>query len=77
MARLFACRTARDVTAQAQQIHGGIGFTLDYDIQLFFRRAKQQQVNWWDARYLEEIIASAVLDNSEVVAVADPFLARA
>ncbi len=77
MARLFACRTARDVTAQAQQIHGGIGFTLDYDIQLFFRRAKQQQVNWWDARYLEEIIASAVLDDSEVVAVADPFLARA
>lgn len=77
MARLFACRTARDITARAQQIHGGIGFTLDYDIQLFFRRAKQQQVNWWDSRYLEEIIARAVLDERESPAVADPFLRSA
>ena len=25
----------------AQQIFGGIGFTVEYDIQLYFRRAKQ------------------------------------
>jgi alkylation response protein AidB-like acyl-CoA dehydrogenase len=46
----------------AQQVHGGIGFTVDYDIQLYFRRAKQLQVSWWDSPYLEELIASAVLD---------------
>ncbi len=40
MAKLFACRTFRDITAVGQQIFGGIGFTLDYDIQLYFRRAK-------------------------------------
>jgi alkylation response protein AidB-like acyl-CoA dehydrogenase len=47
----------------AQQIHGGMGFTVDYDIQLYFRRAKQLQLSWWDARYLEELIASDVLDH--------------
>ena len=63
MAKLFACQTFRDVTAMAQQIHGGMGFTVDYDIQLYFRRAKQLQLSWWDSRYLEELIASDVLDH--------------
>jgi len=62
MAKLFACQTFRDVTATAQQIFGGVGFTLEYDIQLYFRRAKQLQVSWWNDRYLEELIAHEVLD---------------
>jgi alkylation response protein AidB-like acyl-CoA dehydrogenase len=67
MAKLFACRTYRDVTAMAQQVHGGIGFTVEFDIQLFFRRAKQLQITWWDTRYLEELIAATVLDGDEPV----------
>ncbi len=63
MAKLFACQTFRDVTATAQQIFGGIGFTVEFDIQLYFRRAKQLQISWWDTRYLEELIAAAVLDD--------------
>ncbi len=62
MAKLFACQTYRDLTAMAEQIHGGMGFTLEYDIQLYFRRAKQLQLSWWDSRYLEELIAADVLD---------------
>jgi alkylation response protein AidB-like acyl-CoA dehydrogenase len=62
MAKLFACKTFRDVTAMAQQVFGGVGFTVEYDIQLFFRRAKQLQVSWWDDRALEEMIATSVLD---------------
>jgi alkylation response protein AidB-like acyl-CoA dehydrogenase len=62
MAKLFACQTFRDVTATAQQIFGGIGFTVEFDIQLYFRRAKQLQISWWDSRYLEELVAAAVLD---------------
>jgi alkylation response protein AidB-like acyl-CoA dehydrogenase len=62
MAKLYACRTFRDVTATAQQIFGGIGFTVEFDIQLYFRRAKQLQLSWWDTRYLEELVAAAVLD---------------
>jgi alkylation response protein AidB-like acyl-CoA dehydrogenase len=62
MAKLFACQTFRDVTAMAQQVFGGVGFTVEYDIQLYFRRAKQLQMSWWDARYLEDLIAADVLD---------------
>ena len=62
MAKLFACKTFRDVTAMAQQVFGGVGFTLEYDIQLYFRRAKQLQISWWDDRDLEELIAATVLD---------------
>jgi alkylation response protein AidB-like acyl-CoA dehydrogenase len=63
MAKLFACQTYRDFTAVAEQIHGGMGFTIEYDIQLYFRRAKQLQLSWWDSRYLEELIAADVLDS--------------
>ena len=62
MAKLFGCQTYRDVTAMCQQIWGGVGFTIEYDIQLYFRRAKQLQLSWWNDRYLEELIASDVLD---------------
>lgn len=72
MAKLFACKAFRDVTAMAQQVHGGIGFTLDYDIQLYYRRAKQLQLNWWDSRYLENLIAAEVLDG-QGRSIPDPF----
>jgi alkylation response protein AidB-like acyl-CoA dehydrogenase len=62
MAKLYACQTFRDVTATAQQIFGGIGFTVEFDIQLYFRRAKELQLSWWDPRTLEELIATQVLD---------------
>lgn len=62
MAKLFACQTFRDVTAMCEQVYGGYGFTVDFDIQLYFRRAKQMQLSWWDSRYLEELVAAATLD---------------
>jgi alkylation response protein AidB-like acyl-CoA dehydrogenase len=61
MAKLFAARVLRDVTATSQQVHGGNGFTLEYDVQLYFRRAKALQVSWWGDRDLEELIAADVL----------------
>ena len=62
MAKLFACKTYRDVTAMAQQVFGGVGFTVEYDIQLYFRRAKQLQISWFDDRALEELVATSVFD---------------
>lgn len=62
MAKLFAGITYRDTTAMAQQIFGGVGFTLEYEIQLYFRRAKQLQLSFNDTRRCEELIAAAVLD---------------
>ena len=62
MAKVYACSTFRDITAMAQQLFGGIGFTLDFDIQLYFRRAKQQQLMWSNDRTLEDAVAAALLD---------------
>jgi len=61
MAKMFACRTYREITAMCQQVFGGIGFTVEYDIQLYFRRAKQLQLSWWDTAACEDRIADAVL----------------
>ena len=62
MAKLFACQTFRDVTAMGEQVFGGVGFTLEYDIQLYFRRAKALQIGWLDDPALSELIAEQVLD---------------
>jgi alkylation response protein AidB-like acyl-CoA dehydrogenase len=61
MAKLFAGNTYQEVTAMAQQVFGGVGFTLEYEIQLYFRRAKQLQISWNDTRRCEELIAEVVL----------------
>jgi alkylation response protein AidB-like acyl-CoA dehydrogenase len=62
MAKLFMCHAFRDITAMCQQVWGGVGFTIEYDIQLYFRRAKQLQISWWDDRHLGELVAVEVLD---------------
>ncbi|HEX6420997.1 MAG TPA: acyl-CoA dehydrogenase family protein [Acidimicrobiales bacterium] len=62
MAKLFATRMLRSLTATAQQVYGGNGFTLEYDVQLYFRRAKALQISWWAPRDLEDMIAADVLD---------------
>ena len=62
MAKLFMCHAYRDITAMCQQVWGGVGFTIEYDIQLYFRRAKQLQMSWWDDRYLSELVAAQELD---------------
>ena len=61
MAKLFTGKVYRDLTAMAQQVFGGVGFTLEYDIQLYFRRAKQLQLSWWDVATCEERVAERVL----------------
>jgi alkylation response protein AidB-like acyl-CoA dehydrogenase len=66
MAKLFATQTYRDVTAMAQQVFGGVGFTVEYEVQLYFRRAKQLQITWWDSAHCEELIAQSVLDTDEL-----------
>jgi len=66
MAKLFAGRTFRDITAMGQKVFGGIGFTVESDIQLYFRRAKQWQISWWDDRHLEALIAADRLDDAHV-----------
>lgn len=61
MAKLFTGKVYRETTSMAQQVFGGVGFTLEYDIQLYFRRAKQLQLSWWDVSTCESRVADAVL----------------
>ena len=62
MAKLFTCQTYRNTTAMGEQVFGGVGFTLEYDIQLYFRRAKALQISWLDDPALREKVAVQVLD---------------
>jgi alkylation response protein AidB-like acyl-CoA dehydrogenase len=62
MAKLYACDVFRRATKVGQQVFGGIGFTRDIDMQLYFRRAKQLEITWFEPRYLEELVARAELD---------------
>ena len=40
MAFAFAAETARNATDVALHVHGGYGFMLEYDIQLYYRRSR-------------------------------------
>jgi alkylation response protein AidB-like acyl-CoA dehydrogenase len=60
MAKAWTSDACRRVCAQAHQIHGGIGFTKEYDLQLYFRRAKQGEVFYGDADLHREVVAQAI-----------------
>ncbi|HGY11287.1 MAG: acyl-CoA dehydrogenase [Deltaproteobacteria bacterium] len=40
IAKLFASEMVNDITARAIQIHGGYGFTKDYNVERFYRDAR-------------------------------------
>lgn len=60
MAKAWTSDACRRVCAQAHQIHGGIGFTKEYDLQLYFRRAKQGEVLYGDADVHREVVAQEI-----------------
>ena len=45
---VFAAETAQRATQHSLHIHGGYGFTQEYDIQLYYRRAKAWSVVFAD-----------------------------
>lgn len=57
MAKLMAGRAVRATTHAAMLTHGGYGFMEEFDIQLYFRRAKQFEHLIEDAVLQREIIA--------------------
>ena len=44
MAKLFASKTAMDVTVEAVQIHGGYGYVKEYHVERLMRDAKITQI---------------------------------
>jgi alkylation response protein AidB-like acyl-CoA dehydrogenase len=60
MAKAWTSDACRRVCAAAHQIHGGIGFTKEYDLQLYFRRAKHGEVMYGDADLHREVVAQEI-----------------
>jgi len=46
----------------AMQLHGGVGFTWEYDVHLYFKRAKSSEIFLGNAAYHREHIAQILLD---------------
>jgi alkylation response protein AidB-like acyl-CoA dehydrogenase len=65
MAKAYCSDAYRKVSAEGIQIHGGIGFTWEHDMHLFFKRAKGSEVTFGDATWNRELVAQVVLDGPD------------
>jgi alkylation response protein AidB-like acyl-CoA dehydrogenase len=57
VAKAWCSDIYKHATFEGVQIHGGIGFTWDHDMHLYFKRAKSGEVNLGDATYHREKVA--------------------
>ncbi len=57
MAKYFASETAVDVASDAVQIHGGYGYTKDFDVERYYRDAKVTTIYEGTSEIQKEIIA--------------------
>ncbi|GAB3836000.1 acyl-CoA dehydrogenase family protein [Dactylosporangium cerinum] len=63
MAAAFAGRAARQATDRSLHAHGGYGYTLEYDIQLYFRRAKALSLlSGGESAAVDAVVALALAD---------------
>ena len=60
VAKAYVGDAARRVCGDAIQVHGGIGFTWEYDLHLYFKRAKALEATWGDADHHRELIVRRV-----------------
>ena len=60
VAKAYVNDAVRRVCGDAIQVHGGIGFTWEYDLHLYFKRAKALEVMYGDADYHRELVLRAV-----------------
>ncbi|MFB6112340.1 MAG: acyl-CoA dehydrogenase family protein [Halobacteriaceae archaeon] len=61
-AKLFASETAMDVTNEAVQIHGGYGYTTDFDVERYYRDAKVTTIYEGTSEIQKEVIARDLVD---------------
>jgi len=57
MAKACASEASRKVSLLGVKIHGGTGVSEEYDMQLYFRRAKVAEIAFGDADFHQEILA--------------------
>jgi alkylation response protein AidB-like acyl-CoA dehydrogenase len=60
MAKAYVSDAYRKVAGDGIQVHGGIGFTWEHDMHLYFKRAKSSEVTLGDATYHRELVAQSL-----------------
>jgi alkylation response protein AidB-like acyl-CoA dehydrogenase len=60
LAKAAASDAFRRVAADGIQLHGGIGFTWDHDMHLYFKRAKSSEFTFGDATWNRELVAQGI-----------------
>ncbi|HMC32427.1 MAG TPA: acyl-CoA dehydrogenase family protein [Candidatus Angelobacter sp.] len=62
VAKMYASDASRTVGNRGIQVHGGMGFTWENDLHLYYRRAKASETMLGDATFHRERIARLVID---------------
>jgi alkylation response protein AidB-like acyl-CoA dehydrogenase len=62
VAKVYASDACREVGNRGVQVQGGMGFTWENDVHLFYRRAKASEICFGDASFHRERIAKLVID---------------
>ncbi len=65
VAKTHSSDAARETGNRGVQVHGGIGFTWEHNLQLYYKRAKSSEIMFGDANYHREKIAKQVIDEAE------------
>ncbi|PYN04869.1 MAG: hypothetical protein DME02_20980 [Candidatus Rokuibacteriota bacterium] len=60
VAKSYVNDASRKVCGEAIQVHGGIGFTWEFDLHLYFKRAKALEPLYGDAEHHRELIVRRV-----------------
>jgi alkylation response protein AidB-like acyl-CoA dehydrogenase len=60
MAKAYTSDAYRKVAGAGIQLHGGIGFTWEHDLHLYFKRAKSSEFTFGDATYHREKVAQLI-----------------
>jgi alkylation response protein AidB-like acyl-CoA dehydrogenase len=60
LAKAYASDAYFRCAADALQIHGGVGFSWEYDVHLHFKRAKSTETLLGDAAYHRELVAQRI-----------------
>jgi alkylation response protein AidB-like acyl-CoA dehydrogenase len=63
ISKMYASDACRTVGNRGIQIHGGMGFTWENDLHLYYRRAKSSETMFGDATFHRERIARQVIDS--------------
>jgi alkylation response protein AidB-like acyl-CoA dehydrogenase len=62
MAKAYCSDAYREVANRGVQVHGGIGFTWEHDLQLYYKRSKASETLFGDPTFHRERIARLVVD---------------